>query len=178
MFSERIMDERPHVKRDNAVRGDGDEEGFTLIAVLILLAMMSAALAVVGDVWYMAQRREKEQELLFVGNQFRQALAQYSANATGGSGRFPMTLEALLKDPRYPNTRRYLRKIYVDPMTGDTKWGLVKGAGGEIYGVYSLSEETPIKQENFRHEDQYFVDKTKYSEWVFMPSFKGRVLRR
>lgn len=116
----------------------------------------------------MAMKREKERELLFVGDQFRRALDQYSLHSPAGSRRFPMSLEDLLKDPRTPNTQRYLRKIYSDPITGSLEWGLVKGPNDEIYGIYSLSEEEPVKKHNFSSSDAGFEGKMKYAEWVFM----------
>jgi hypothetical protein len=79
-----------------------------------------------------------------------------------------MKLEHLLKDPRHPGTQRYLRRIYRDPVTGGEEWGLVRGAGGEILGVHSLSEEPPLKQGNFSLADRDFAGKTKYADWVFM----------
>lgn len=142
--------------------------GFTYIALLILIAVMGVSLAAAGEVWYMAAKREKEQELLFVGGQFRRAISQYARQAQVGSVRYPMKLEDLLQDPRTPNTRRYLRKIYNDPITGSAKWGLIKGPSGEIFGVYSLSEAEPVKKHNFGPLDAGFEDKTKYAEWVFM----------
>jgi hypothetical protein len=114
------------------------------------------------------QKRDKEEELLFVGDQMRRALALYAAGTPGGQ-RNPKSLEDLLKDPRYPVPRRYLRRIYPDPMTGRPEWGLVKGAGDGIVGVYSLSEDEPLKKTEFRRIDQSFEGKTKYSEWVFLP---------
>jgi hypothetical protein len=39
---------------------------------------------------------------------------------------------------------------------------------GGIYGVYSQSEEEPIKQSNFVLANIGFEGATKYSEWVFM----------
>lgn len=145
------------------------ERGFGYIGVLILVAMMSVALAAAGQVWHTAQQREKEQELLFAGDQFRRALAQFYANTPGQARRYPLRLEELLQDPRHPNTRRYLRKIYPDPMTGTAEWGLVKGPDGEIFGVYSLSEDAPLKQAHFRLAEKAFEGTTKYSDWVFMP---------
>lgn len=143
--------------------------GFGYIGLLILVAMMSAALAGAGEVWHTAQQREKEQELLFAGGQFRRAIAQYYANTPGKARRYPLHLEELLKDPRHPGVRRYLRKIYLDPMTGKAEWGLVTGPGGEIYGVYSRSQDAPLKQAGFRLVEKDFEGRTKYSEWVFMP---------
>ena len=142
------------------------ESGFTYIGVLLLIAMMGIALAVVSGLWQTAQKRDKEEELLFIGNQFRQAIAAYNANRSA----FPHQLEDLLKDPGFPGVRRFLRKIYRDPMTGRAEWGLMKPDGNAIVGVYSLSDAVPLKQSGFRLADQSFEAKKKYSEWVFIAS--------
>jgi type II secretory pathway pseudopilin PulG len=149
--------------------GGSRAQGFSYIGLLILVAMMGIALAAAGEIWHTAQKREKEQELLFVGGQFRRAIEQFYANTPGKARRYPLLLEELLQDPRHPGIRRYLRKIYPDPMTGSVEWGLIIGSGGEIYGVYSLSEDEPIKKAHFRLADKAFEGKTKYSDWVFMP---------
>jgi hypothetical protein len=120
-------------------------------------------------VWQTVQKRDKEDELLFVGDQIRRAIALFYANTPGGAERYPRNLEDLLKDPRYPGVRRYLRRLYRDPITGRAEWGLVK-AGDLITGVYSLSEAEPLKKSGFRRIDRNFEGKTKYSEWVFLPS--------
>jgi len=142
--------------------------GFTYIALLILIAIMGVVLSSAGEVWHLAVQREKEQELLFVGDQFRSAIDQYARHTQPGSGRFPMSLDDLLKDPRFPGTQRYLRKIYTDPITGNSSWGLVKGPSGEIFGIYSLSEDEPVKKHNFSSAYAGFEDKVKYADWVFM----------
>lgn len=142
--------------------------GFTYVGLMIVIAIMGVMLAATGEVWLTAQQREKERELLFVGDQFRQALDGYYENTPGQVLRYPLKLEDLLKDPRQPSTQRYLRRIYRDPLTGSEEWGLVKGASGEILGVYSLSEAAPFKQGNFGLADRGFEGKTKYAEWVFM----------
>lgn len=142
--------------------------GFTYFGLLAVIAAMGVALAGVGEVWHAAQKREKEQELLFIGNQFREALNGYYENTPGQERRYPSKLEDLLKDPRYPSIQRYLRKIYRDPLTGDTTWGVLKGPDGEIYGVFSLSGDEPSKKHNFSLVDKSFEGKTKYADWVFM----------
>lgn len=140
--------------------------GFTYMGVMALTAILGISLTLASDLWLVAQRREKERELLFIGNEFRKALVMYSANGGG----YPRRLEDLLRDPRVPGMRRYLRKIYRDPMTGDTDWGLVKSADFAITGVYSLSAQVPLKQAEFSLADRDFAGKEKYSEWVFRPS--------
>jgi len=77
-------------------------------------------------------------------------------------------LEDLLKDPRYPNIRRHLRKIYVDPITGKAEWGVLKSPDDSgIIGVHSLSTAVPIKIGNFEMEFQYLSGKIAYSNWIF-----------
>jgi hypothetical protein len=74
----------------------------------------------------------------------------------------------LIRDPRLPGIKRHLRKIFVDPMTGTMEWGLVKtpdGAG--IAGVYSRSEDAPLKTANFQPDDREFEGAARYSEWKF-----------
>jgi type II secretory pathway pseudopilin PulG len=144
-------------------------QGFTYLGVLLLVALMGSALTVTSQVWNTVQQRDREEELLFVGGQIRNALALYAANTPGNGERFPQRLDDLLKDPRYPGVRRYLRKLYRDPVTGRVEWGLVKTPTGAIVGVFSQSDRVPLKISQFSLADQGFEGKTKYSEWVFMP---------
>ncbi len=151
-----------------SVNGAG-QRGFTYIALLILVALHGAVLAVAGTVWHVAQKREKERELLFVGDQFRRALRSYAASGPGLAGQLPRSLEDLLRDPRVPGIRRHLRRVYVDPMTGSKDWGLVMTPDGNaILGVYSRSQEPPLKTGNFPPDDQDFEGAATYSEWQFL----------
>lgn len=142
--------------------------GFTYVAVMLLIAISTAALAATGVVWRQAGQREKERELLFVGDQFRQAIRLYYERTPGGVKRYPPRLEDLLADPRQPGLQRYLRKIYRDPLTMEINWGAVRTPEGGIMGVYSLSQETPLKTGNFRQIDKAFENKSKYAEWQFI----------
>src|SRR5262245_63821552 len=92
------------------------EQGFTYLGILIAMALFGVALAATGEVWRTAAQREREAELLFVGNQFRTAFMNYYANSPVGKQRFPRTLDDLVEDSRLPVTRRHLRRIYPDPM--------------------------------------------------------------
>ena len=115
------------------------------MAALITIGVMGAGLAAYGELASHAAQREKERELLFVGNQFRQAIGAYYERSPGGAKRLPRTLEELLADKRYPMPRRYLRRLYADPITGKREWGFIQGPDGGIMGVYSLSEARPVK---------------------------------
>lgn len=150
------------------------ERGFTYWGLLFTVAVLGVAAAATAEMWHAAQQREKERELLFIGNQFRQAIARYYAHRPeysqrpGPPRRYPVSLKELLRDPRFPNTVRHLRKLYVDPMTNRTAWGTVRAPDGGIMGVYSLSEERTIKVANFSNADRQLEGKTKYSEWKFI----------
>jgi len=141
------------------------DAGFTYLAVLFAIAFMGLGLALTGEVWRTALTRDREVELLYAGNQYRRAIERYYLS---GPKQFPGALEDLLKDPRQPGTVRYLRKLYFDPLTGKSEWGLVKGPGGGIMGVYSVSEGSPIKIAGFAFANREFEGATKYSDWKFL----------
>jgi len=147
------------------VRRSTAELGFTYIGLLILVAIAGVALAGVGQLWSTASKRDKEVQLLFVGDEFRRAIGSYYEGSPGVH-EFPQSLEDLLEDRRLPVVRRHLRKIYVDPMTGTKDWGLVKH-GNRILGVHSRSEDKPIKTANFKPEDATFQGSGAYSDWKF-----------
>ena len=144
------------------------EQGFTYLGVLFAIALMGTLFAITGESWHTASQREKERELLFVGDEFRDAIALYYTRTPGNAKRFPRSIEELLKDPRYLTTQRYLRKIYIDPMTKSTEWGLVKAPDGGIAGVFSLSEQAPMKIDGFHAENAGFEGAQKYSDWKFV----------
>ena len=140
------------------------ESGFTYLTVLFVVAFMGLGLAMTGEVWRTTVLRGREAELLWIGNQYRVAIERYYKR---GDLRYPRTLDDLLKDPRDPGTRRYLRKRYADPVTGSEEWGLVKAPDGGIMGVYSRSAEKPFKAAGFRMEDKSFEQAAAYSDWKF-----------
>lgn len=147
--------------------------GFTYVGVLLIVAMMGAGLAKTGELWSTLQKREKENQLLFAGGQYRLAILRYYQNTPSGVKQGPANLEDLLKDPRTPAIQRYLRKPYIDPFTGKSDWLPVKGADGRIIGVRSQSTEHPLKQDNFSWSDRFMAGKDKYSDWLFVAEMGG-----
>lgn len=146
--------------------------GFTYIGLLLLIAFMGMSLAATGVVWSKVQQRQKERQLLFAGNQFREAIGRYYLNTPGTVKEYPQKIEDLLADPRQLTKQRYLRKVYRDPMTGEADWELLKAPSGRIIGVHSRASGRPIKQGNFRYRDRGLAGKNQYSEWwfVYMPA--------
>lgn len=142
--------------------------GVTYLAVLFLVGAMGLAWASLGTIWSTNNQRERERELLLVGAQFRDAIGQYYEKSPGTLKKYPEKIEDLLKDNRQLSTQRYLRKIFVDPVTRTNKWGLVMSPAGGIMGVYSLSDAAPIKKKGFSTADSEFEGKSKYNEWLFV----------
>jgi type II secretory pathway pseudopilin PulG len=151
------------------------QSGFTYLTVLFVVAFMGLGMAMAGKVYRTTVLREREAELLWVGNQYRVAIEAY---AKRGGGLYPRSLDDLLKDPRDPGVRRYLRKRFPDPISGSGEWGTVKAADGGIMGVYSLSEAAPFKTAGFRARDAAFENAAKYSDWkfVYQPGTPGAAL--
>jgi hypothetical protein len=141
----------------------GKQCGFGYVLVLIWVALTAAGVGAVTEIWSSAQRRDNEAELLFIGAQFQSALSRYSA-----SGRFPKQLDDLLGDETSILKKRYLRKVYTDPMTGKANWGVISLPDGQIIGVHSLSDKEPLKKKGFSSSQEGLTDKKKYSEWLFL----------
>ena len=141
--------------------------GMLLLGLLIALALAGIALLGAVDLWSMTRQREREQQLLFVGDQYRQAIRRYWFAAPAGMPHLlPASLDALLEDDRYPTPTRHLRRLYPDPITGAGEWGLLRD-GERITGVYSLSEATPVKQAGFPPAYAAFEGQSRYRDWVF-----------
>ncbi len=147
----------------------GRQRGFTyaLVLVAVLLVGILAQRAEISN----ARRLQvdREQELLFRGLAYRQAIAHFHA----ALGRYPRTLDELLKDPR--GHRTYLRQLYHDPMAEPARetagaaagWRLLRAADGGIAGVASRSAQEPIKKANFPPGLEAFEDARSYAQWLF-----------
>jgi len=142
------------------------QRGFTYLTLLFMVAILAGGAALAGEVWETSAKREKEAELLHVGNEYRKAIERYYLS--GPQRQYPKDLGDLVKDPRQPGTVRHLRRLYADPITGKDQWGLVKSADGGVAGVYSLSEAAPLKSAGFAVRDASFEGKTKYADWQFV----------
>lgn len=136
--------------------GSGAQAGFTYIGLLIAVVFFGLGAVGAARILASTERVEREVGLLFIGHQFRQAIQSY-LQAGPNTGKYPATLDDLLLDKRYPTPRRHLRRVFVDPITGNADWGLVMAPEGGIMGVHSLSEREPLKRANFEPEDSLFA---------------------
>ncbi|WP_229511168.1 MULTISPECIES: type II secretion system protein [unclassified Massilia] len=150
------------------------QAGFTYVGMVVFVTIIGMVGAATLKVGALLARAEAEHELLAIGAEFGAALASYAQATPPGQPQQPATLEALLRDPRFPTPRRHLRRIFVDPVTGRAEWGLVRAAeGGPITGVYSLSQAKPLKVGNFEARFVNFDNRQHLSEWRFTANMQG-----
>lgn len=153
--------------------------GFTYIALLAAIVILGILMGAAGKYWQTVMLREKEEELLFRGEQYRLAIARYY-NAKPGVHAYPPNLEALLSDGRFPQARRHLRRQYKDPITGED-FEIIMAQSltavsvpaqtrplAGVIGVCSRSEKEPLKQVGFPEQYKDFEGKKKYNEWKFI----------
>lgn len=152
-----------------AMRASSRQGGFTYLGLIVLVTVIGLVGAATLKVDSLLQRAAAEEELLAVGAAFSAALESYAAATPQGQPPQPPSLQELLKDPRTPGLRRHLRKIFVDPMTGGTEWGIVwLGDHVGVVGVYSLSQAKPLKVGNFDPRFSGFDNKDHLSDWKFV----------
>lgn len=138
-------------------------KGFTLVGLSVIIAIIGIVLTTVSRMHTTIVKRDKEEELLFRGDEIKDAIDSYFNKGNT----YPRNFEELMKDPRGVVSKRHLRKVYKDPITnGD--WNTINDKAGRIVGVKSKSEEEPLKKSNFSEEYKMFEGKTKYSEWEFV----------
>ena len=161
-----------------------DDSGYAMVALLVGMAIMAVFLTVALPAWSTAAKREREEELIFRGQQYARAIALFQRKF---ANTFPPSVDLLVND-------RFLRKKYKDPMTKDGEFqpiyanqpngGLPGGGGtvpqagqparpatpvgggattvgpqGGIIGVASKSTATSLR---------IYSGRSKYNEWVFV----------
>lgn len=148
-------------------RPSSAQTGFSLLFVLFSIALLSITLTAASLVWSTELREQKERELLFVGQEYRNAIRSYYLMIPGRP-EYPTSLQSLILDPRFPNTVRHLRKIYPDPLTGHALALVRDPQGGGIMGVYSNATGTPVKVAGFDLADGQFKNASSYAQWLFI----------
>lgn len=155
-------------RRLTDVRRLNRQSGVTYLAMLFFVAMSGILLSGTGATWSTMQHREKEKELLYIGGEFRKAIASYYERSPGSVKKYPAKLDDLLIDNRFVYTLRHLRRIHRDPFTGHAEWGIVRADDGGIKGVYSLSSATPLKKAGFELSEADFEEAKSYAAWRFV----------
>ena len=112
------------MKRPETHCGQGrrqDESGFALLLVFLMAAMIAITMYMaIPRVAFDAQR-QKEDLLIYRGEQYKRAIEVFSR----ANKRYPAKIE----DLENTNNRHYLRRRYIDPMTGKDEWRAVHTNG-------------------------------------------------
>ena len=104
------------------------EQGYTLAGVLVLIAILSIFMAMAVPIWDRVKQRENEEELIFRGREYVEAIGRYHQKFNS----YPPDVKTLYD-------QKFLRRIYKDPMTKSGEWKLLHpdslvqtGAAGAI----------------------------------------------
>lgn len=150
------------------------QRGLAYLWLLFLVFLLGLGAGRGLEMYATRLQRDKEAELIFVGTQYRQAIALYYRSSPDGQPRFPARLEDLLRDPRSPALRRYLRRLYPDPVTGQS-WVPVLAPEGGIQGVRSRSSRVPLGRYESRSPAGSDTVVT-YQDWQFVYVPSGAIL--
>jgi general secretion pathway protein G len=160
---------RPSVADGGSSRTTHSESGLTLVELIIVVAIISILATAAIPITRFQVKRVKERELRRDLWEMRDAIDHYKDAADKGafmtkvdSMNYPPDLETLVKGVDVQDKKvKFLRRIPVDPMTGNADWGLRSNqddadsdtfGGQNVFDVYSKSQDTAL-------------DGTKYSTW-------------
>jgi type II secretory pathway pseudopilin PulG len=91
-------------------------DGYAMAALLVALAVMAVAMTVAMPTWRHMVRREKEEELVFRGQQYARAVGLFQRKFAGA---YAPDIDTLLK-------QKCLRKKYKDPMVEDGEFEVLR----------------------------------------------------
>jgi type II secretory pathway pseudopilin PulG len=94
--------------------------GYTFLILMVMITILVIGLMAAVPIWKTQVQRESEEELIFRGGQYVEAVRLFQKK---NPGRFPASIEEMIK-------ARCLRKPFPDPMTRDGKWDVILQAEG------------------------------------------------
>ncbi len=122
----------------------GNEKGYILVATIVMTVILSISMAYLTEKWESVVKREKENELLFRGQQYASAIRRFYLSHK----RYPFKLEELVT-----TNPRCIRRLYKNPFDKEGEWKLIylsDLASGKVYkksGNKSQTEDnTPNPQ--------------------------------
>jgi type II secretory pathway pseudopilin PulG len=144
------------------------QRGFTYIAVLVAMLMLAlASQGVMTSVSQQAQR-EREADLLRIGQVYAQAIGAYYEASPGRIKRWPGSLNDLIEDRRLVTVKRHIREVYPDPITRLANWELILAPDGGIQGVRSQSVAAPIRAGAIDLGAITLEPASRYADWQFV----------
>jgi len=124
------------------VKRQRSDAGYVLLAIAIGLVIMGIFMAAAVPAWDYVIHREREEELLWRGRQYVQALERYQRKFPGA---FPPNIDTLVEE-------KFLRKAYEDPMSSDGEWQILRQNSPELRapGAPGASQNMPGRDPRFR----------------------------
>lgn len=111
------------------------QEGYALLLVVVMMALVAIAITVVQPNVLIDGRRDKEEELIWRGKQYVRGIRLYVRyyQMHGGATRFPTSMEDLTKNKV---GIRFMRQEYKDPVNSvDGSWRFIYvGPNGQLIG--------------------------------------------
>src|ERR1700729_504478 len=101
------------------------ESGYVLLALMLVLTLMMIAMSVAAPRIAQQIKRQKEEELVHRGKDYATAVKRFVHK---NGGQYPLSVDQL----ENTNHIRFLRKKYIDPMTGESDWKLVHTGEAQI----------------------------------------------
>jgi type II secretory pathway pseudopilin PulG len=95
------------------------DSGYAMAALLVGMTIMAVLMGAALPVWSQHMKREREEELIWRGNQYARAVGLFQRKY---ANTFPPTIDILVE-------QRFLRKKYKDPMTDDDFQPIPAGGG-------------------------------------------------
>ena len=136
------------------------KSGFTIVEMLVVCVVLMILAAIAMPVTKFTMKRSKEAQLRSHLREMRNAIDEYKRYSDAGllpiefgTEGYPSELELLVEGidvvGQVDRQKKFLRRLPVDPMTGEAKWGLrsyrdewdSRSWGGDnVFDVYSLSQ--------------------------------------
>jgi type II secretory pathway pseudopilin PulG len=142
--------------------------GFTYLWLLAAMAVVGIAMAAVGPVWATQAQREREAELIRVGEAYARAIEHYRAMTPRGASPSPRSVDDLLADPRFAAPVRHLRSAYTDPLQPGRPLEPVLDATGGLAGVRSTSTLEPLLRVAWTDGTHTLAPAPRYCDWQFL----------
>jgi len=139
---------RSHQNARNVTTRLRERKGFTLLELMIVLAIMGVLVSIATPNLKISIVRAREAVLREDLFQIREAIDQYYAD----NDKYPPTLQDLINPQE--KTKSYLRDLPKDPFTGASDWITVT-AEGEDGGVFDAHSASPL----------IAIDGTTYNSW-------------
>lgn len=145
-----------------------NSRGFTLIWVVIAIAVIATALAITGSVWEMDVRRAREAAMIRNAMQYVFAIEDYYRRSPGSVPQLPVDEKQLILDARYVGVVRHLRKLYPDPTNGGAPFRYIRDVNDRIVGVASDSDGEPVLKTTWTDGVHTLPVAAHYREWKFL----------